>query len=234
MTRDELAAAGFDLDPAHHALLTRFVRCLMEENQRLNLTAAGSDAEVWRIHVCDSLALLPAVRSLPAARVLDLGSGGGLPGLPLACVCESAHVTLVDATRKKVAALERIIARLGLTNARAVWGRAETLAHDPACREQFNIVTARAVAALAALVEYAAGFVRVGGSCLFFKSAAGADAERASAESAACICGLAYAGTRTYRLPDESESRALVEYRKVHLLDASLPRAAGRARKRPL
>ena len=234
MTRDELRAAGFEVNEAAHARLARFVGLLLAENQKLNLTAARDAAEIWRGHVCDSLALRPALRENAVRRLLDLGSGGGLPGLPLACVCDDLEVTLLDATRKKVAALERIIAQLGLPNVRALWGRAETLAHDPAHREQYDAVTARAVATLPVLIEYAAGFVRPGGHCFFFKSAAGLWAESGEAESAAQACELEQASTLRYRLPSEPDERALVCYRKTGALRVALPRPPGRASKRGL
>lgn len=234
MTHEELRAAGYDVDAAAHERLAVFVRLLGAENARANLTGAANTRLLWRQHICDSLALLQAARGLAAGRLLDLGSGGGLPGLPLACVCPLLDVTLVDATRKKVAALRRMIARLGLPNARAVWGRAETLAHDPAYREQFDAVTARAVAALPALIEYAAGFVRPGGACWFFKSLAGADEERPVAESAARTCRLTPGRVERYRLPGDTDDRGIVIYAKEGVLPPELPRAPGRARKRPL
>jgi 16S rRNA (guanine527-N7)-methyltransferase len=234
MTREELSAAGGTVNEAAYARLAHFVQVLLAENRKLNLTAAGDEAEVWRGHVCDSLALLPAVREHNVQRLVDIGSGGGLPGLPLACVCEGLDVTLVDATRKKVAALERIITQLDLAHAQAVWGRAETLAHEAAYREQFDAATARAVATLPVLIEYAAGFVRPGGHCWFFKSAAGLHEEAGPAESAARACRLTPAGSICYTLPGERDERVLVYYRKDGELSAELPRRAGRAAKRPL
>ncbi len=189
MTREELRAAGHDVGAAAYARLAEFVRLLMEENARLNLTAAKTAAEIWRGHVCDSLALAGLVSERRVQALLDLGSGGGLPGVPVACVCEGVRVTLLDATRKKVDAAARMIARLGLSNATALWGRAEVRAHAPAYRERFDAVTSRAVAELPVLLEYAAGFVRSGGECWFFKSAARAAEERAAAQAPRpCVC----------------------------------------------
>jgi 16S rRNA (guanine527-N7)-methyltransferase len=234
MTHHELAAAGYDVSAAAHARLTQFVHALLAENQALNLTAARDVAGVWRAHVCDSLALVAWIGEHRVARLLDLGSGGGLPGIPLACACAGLDVTLLDATRKKVAALERIIQSVGLEHAQAVWGRAETLAHDPAHRERFDAVAARAVATLPVLIEYAAGFVRTGGHAWFFKSQSAADTEVAQAEPAAQACKLAYADTLRYRLPGEPAERVILGYRKTSALGVELPRRAGRAQKRPL
>ena len=234
MTQRELLAAGFDVSDAAHARLTRFVELLLEENELVNLTAAGDSAEVWRGHICDSLMLLPVVRAHAVTRVLDLGTGGGLPGLPLACVSARVDVTLVDATRKKVAAVRRIVSTLALTNARAVWGRSELLAHIASFREQYDAITARAVATLPVIIEYAAGFVRPGGHCWFFKSAEGERQESALAESAARVCQMEYVDSLPYRLPGEATARVLMHFRKVGRLGPELPRRPGRATKRPL
>ena len=234
MKRSELESAGFDVSEVAYARLARFVQLLLEENEKLNLTAVHDEVEAWRVHVCDSLMLLPVVRSHNVRRLLDLGTGGGLPGLPLACVTGRVDVTLIDATRKKVVAVRHMIARLGLDNARGVWGRAELLAHLPAYREQYEAVTARAVASLPVLLEYAAGFVRPRGHCWFFKSAAASGPEGAMAESAARACQLAYVDELPYRLRGEDEDRVLMHYSKVGKLGPDLPRRPGKPTKRPL
>ena len=170
MTHAELLAAGYDVGAASYERLARYVSLLLAENRRVNLTSVDNQQDVWVAHVCDSLVLLPLIKAAGAQSLLDLGTGGGLPGLPLACVCGGLQVTLLEATRKKLAAVERIAGALRLENVRFAWGRAETLAHDAAYRERFDAVTSRAVAELRVLVEYASGFVRVGGQCWFFKT----------------------------------------------------------------
>lgn len=234
MTLADLRAAGFELSEPAHSRLAHFVHLLLEENQKLNLTAARDETQVWREHICDCLMLLAPLREQNVGSLLDIGSGGGLPGLPLACACENLDVTLLDATRKKTAATDRIIAQLNLHNARTLWGRAETLAHDPAYRERFDAVTARALATLPVLIEYAAGFVRAGGHGWFFKSAAGLGAESLPAESAARACQLLPAGVTYYRLPGDQDERPLVYYRKHGVLNPDLPRRPGRATRRAL
>ncbi len=223
-----------ELGQETHALLARLVRALLDENQRVNLTGARSETEMWTRHICDSLVLLPLLPTCAGTRLLDLGSGGGLPGLPLACVRPDLHVTLLDATKKKVEAVQRIVAALPLPNATAICGRAETVAHDSDHRERYDVVTARAVAPLPLLVEYAAGFVRPGGLACFWKTAKSLESERARAAKAARACRLTYRGVQPYCLPGGHEGCALVEYRKDGLLDTRLPRAPGHAKKHPL
>jgi 16S rRNA (guanine527-N7)-methyltransferase len=234
MTHAELLAAGFEVDAGAHARLARYVELLLEHNRRVNLTAIRAVEEAWRVHICDSLALLPLVRAAGPRKLLDLGTGGGLPGVPVACVCADVQVTLVDATRKKLAAVERMVADLGLANVRCVWGRAERLAHEPALREQFDAVMARAFAELRVLVECAAGFVRRAGWCWFFKTAGAAAEEVAAAEPAATRCALEFVENRAYRLPADVAERVIVVYRKMGVLAADLPRGPGRPAKRPL
>jgi 16S rRNA (guanine527-N7)-methyltransferase len=234
MTRDELAAAGFEVTPAIYGRLSRFVALLLRENQRTNLTAIRAAEEVWRLHVCESLALLPLVAELRPRRLLDLGTGGGVPGIPLACACDALEVTLLDATRKKLDAVQRIVSELALPGVATLWGRAETLAHDHAHRETYDVVTARAVAALPALLECAAGFVRVGGQCWFPKSPAAAAREVEAARRAADQCGLTHAETRCFTLPNGGGQRVTVVYLKRQPLRPDLPRPPGRPAKRPL
>ena len=234
MTHAELLAAGFEIDAAAYERLRRFVERLRRENRRLNLLSPRAAAEIWPAHVCDSLALLPLVRPSQPTRLLDLGTGGGLPGVPLACADPLLHVTLLDATRKKVDAVGRICSELGFENVATIWGRAETLAHDPTYRESFDLVTARALAPLAALLEYAAGFARPGGHCHFFKSCQAAAQEREAARAAADACEMAYERTVVYRLPAGHGERAIVTYMKQRPLRADLPGPPGRAGRKSL
>ena len=214
MTQAEMTAAGFDLDQSAHARLSRFVELLLEENTKLNLTAIRDADKVWPLHICDSLAIAPLIASAGAKRIIDLGSGGGVPGIPLACANPSLQVTLLDSTRKKIAALERIIAGIKLPNISTQWGRAEELAHEPDFRESFDGLTARAVAALPLLIEYAAGFVRTGGRCWFSKSC-DVENEIAAAAKSAKACRLQLVKSHRFSLPGEHGERLILEYEKT-------------------
>ncbi len=235
MDNTALATAGFAVPPDVHARLERFLTVLLEENSKVNLTAIRTLERAWPLHICDSLGLLPLLQAEPRPRtILDLGSGPGIPGIPLAIAMPDVQVTLLDATRKKVAAAERIIASLELPNVTAVWGRAETRGHEPELRERFDVVVSRALGALPFLCEYAAGFVAVGGQCLFMKSVDGARGEVDQATQAARVCSLESIGYSEYSLPDPHGERVVVVYQKTGPLSRRLPRSPGAARKRPL
>ncbi|MBN2448302.1 MAG: 16S rRNA (guanine(527)-N(7))-methyltransferase RsmG [Phycisphaerae bacterium] len=234
MTLAELAAAGFELSADEHARLDRYVRLLLDENTRLNLTGTRDAADFWRAHVCDSLALLPLIGEREPRTLLDLGTGGGLPGIPLACVCPELSVTLMDSTQKKLVALERVIAALELENAVTLCGRAEALAHDPKHRESFDAVVVRAVGDLRICIEYAAGFVKPGGQAWFYRSCQSAEQDVTPAEHAASRCRMTRVETRIYALPGPHGERAFVIYRKDRDLPKSLPRAVGKPKLQPL
>src|SRR5438132_2102852 len=133
----------------------RYRQELLDWNTRINLTAITDPEEVLIKHFLDSLSLL-SVYDKPRARLLDIGSGAGFPGLPLKIVRPQWEVVLLEATGKKVTFLQHMIETLQLEGVEAVHGRAEELAHNEAFRASFDVVTARAVASLPTLLEYAA------------------------------------------------------------------------------
>lgn len=141
--------------------LQRYARLLLDWNRRVNLTGAGSMAELDR-HLADAENLLNLDWS-GVESVIDIGSGGGLPAIPLALRLQRVLFTLVEADRRKAAFLQHVAGTLGLPNVAVAADRAELLAHDPAYRERFDRATARAAAPPAVLLELALPFIRVGG-----------------------------------------------------------------------
>lgn len=143
---------GLDLKP-HLEAFSRLYALLQEASGKVNLTALRGEEEVVVKHFLDSLTLLRLPLWQGPLRVLDLGTGAGFPGLPLKIVRPELELVLVDATRKKVAFVERAIEVLGLKGARALWGRAEVLAREAGHREAYARAVARAVAPLCVLSE---------------------------------------------------------------------------------
>src|SRR5215470_5725118 len=156
---------GLELNEQELEQFLRYREELLEWNTRINLTAITDPEEVLLKHFLDSLSLL-LVYDRPAARLLDIGAGAGFPGLPLKIARPPWHIVLLEATGKKVTFMRHVIETLQLENVVAVHGRAEELAHDAGYRASFDVVTARAVASLPTLLEYAAPFCRVGGQII--------------------------------------------------------------------
>jgi 16S rRNA (guanine527-N7)-methyltransferase len=149
-----LAALGLDLDPDARAAIDGHVRLLLAWTPAINLTAIREPAEVATGHVLDSLTGLRILRARAVDRFVDLGSGGGFPGLPLAAARPARRAVLLDSIAKKVRFLVAAIGATGLDDrVETLTARAEGLAADPAHRERWPAVTARAVAPLAELVE---------------------------------------------------------------------------------
>jgi 16S rRNA (guanine527-N7)-methyltransferase len=160
--RDLLPPGFADAAEAH-------VRLLLEANARVNLTRVVEPAEVARFHLLDALAALPLLDASGAAQAIDLGSGGGVPAIPLALARPDVAWILVDSIGKKAVLLEGFVAELGLPNVRVSAARAEDLGRDRRHRERYDVATARACAALPVLVELALPLVRVEGQLLAWK-----------------------------------------------------------------
>lgn len=194
-------------------------------------TTIREPAAALDVHVADSLTGLEVAQLREAASIADLGSGAGFPGLVLAIAMPGASVDLIEATRRKVEVIERLAAAAGVT-IRALPVRAE----EWAAREgagAYEAVTARALAALPVLVEYAAPLLRLGGTFVGWKGARD-PAEEADGAAAARIAGLELVEIRPVSPYPASEQRHLYVYSKVRETPERLPRRAGMAAKRPL
>jgi 16S rRNA (guanine527-N7)-methyltransferase len=227
---------GIVLTDRHLAAFEACFDSLVAWNERFNLTAITDWQGVLIRHFLDSLSCLKALppATLEAgARVIDVGTGAGYPGIPLKIVCPAMRLTLLEATHKKVGFLEHLIARLGLSDVRAIHGRAEEMGHDPAHREQYDWAVARAVARMATLAEYLLPLARVGGAILSQK---GEDALAEVHEAGDAIATLG--GEVRQLVPVElrglAETRHLVVVDKVAPTPEKYPRRPGVPKRRPL
>ena len=230
------APLGLALNDAQIERFARFRALLLDWNARVNLTAITDPAEIVRLHFLDSLTCmlaLPADVRARSSRLLDVGSGAGLPGLALAIARPQWRVTSLEATGKKVRFQEAVIAALGLENARVVTGRAEEAGRTPEHRGAYDIVTARALAALPTLLEYCAPFVRVGGLIIAPKKG-DLTAEIAAGTRAASLLGAHLLEPIPVTLPVLSDGRVLLVARQQRPCPPQYPRAAGAPAKRPL
>ncbi len=219
------------------AQFARYRDLLLEWNQRFNLTAITDPQEVLTKHFLDSLAFLFAIprrfKVSGTLKLLDVGSGAGFPGLPLQIAYPTWQITLLEATGKKVRFLEQVIADLGLSQARALQGRAEDLAHDPQHRAAYDLVTARALAALPTLLEYCLPFCAPGGLVIAAKKG-DISAELERSKAAASKLGGRWAALNTFSLPGLEDERALVVFQETQPALPQYPRRAGAPLKHPL
>jgi 16S rRNA (guanine527-N7)-methyltransferase len=179
-----LTEIGVSLDAAVIAALGDYLARLLAMNEHMNLTSIEDPVAAWERHILDALTLVPLLADLaPGTRIVDVGSGGGLPGIPIALARPDLAVTLVEATQKKAAFLTAVAEALGLSKVSVRAERAEQLAAGE-LHGAFSAVTARAVGKLSALVPLTAPFARSGGLVLLVK---GQRAEEEIAEAAKVI-----------------------------------------------
>ena len=224
----EIAArAGASLSDRQQALLSRFLDLLLDANTRMNLTRIVDRESAEVHHVGDSLTLL---RFIPPGswRVADVGSGGGVPGIPLAIARPDLSVLLIESTKKKASFLEGAIRELGLTNVRVSSERAEELGRSAATRESFDLVVARAVGRMEWLAEWCLPLVRKGGKMLAMKGPKAAE-ELPAAEHVIKLLGGGSPDIHRADLPG-ADNHVIVEIAKTATTPARYPRAPTAAR----
>jgi len=256
-TPEFLAAAGavgVEFERGDVERLGRYLGLLLETNRSFNLTAIKDPAQAWMRLIFDALTLVPLLADLPErGRLLDVGSGGGLPGVPLAIVMPRLDFTLLEATGKKAEFLRSIADRLHLANLTVVNDRAERAAHergskderggrDPAgpndrtgrglsgpvgLRGSFDAVTARALGPLATAAELTVPFAKVGGLILLVKGQR-AEEELADAQEALHLLHASHAATV------ETPTGRIVVLEKFHHTPKVYPRRDGEPKRTPL
>lgn len=227
------AQFGITLSPQQVRLFETYADDLREWNERVNLTAITLPEEVRVKHFLDSLSVMPAMRNQPNARVVDVGSGAGFPGLPLKIAMPAIQLTLVESVGKKAEYCRRLADRLGLQGVDVVNGRAEDVGQDATHREKYDFAVARAVAELPILAEYLLPLVKVGGCAIAQKGESG-PAEAQSARHAMALLGGALHKVSPVELPGVAETRYLILMSKQACTPEKYPRKPGIPAKKPL
>lgn len=209
-------------------------RVFLEENTKLNLSALREEDAVWIGNISDSLvALDTALFQKSDMKILDIGTGGGFPLLPLAICKPDCHFTGVDSTQKKLDAIQRMVDALDLTNVTLIAGRAEELGRDPNHRDAYDIVTARALAPLNVLLEFCAPFAKPKGHIVAWKSMKiETELQESLLARAELSCHLS--STYEYELPSDWGKRQLLFFEKLSNTDTKYPREIGLPKRKPL
>jgi len=238
MDRLELGAKklGLHLDQKQLEQFSAYYRELIDWNRRINLTTVTDYDEVQIKHFLDSLTVTLAwspQKNSAGARLIDVGSGAGMPGLPLKILFPDIRLTLLEATAKKAVFLNHLKDKLKLNNAEIITGRAEEIAHLDEYREGFDIVLARAVAPLPALAELSLPFLKLGGSFIAQKKGA-IEREIHRASKAIENLGGSLRGVVAIDLEEFPDERRLVVIEKISPTPPKYPRRPGIPAKRPL
>ncbi len=235
---ERVEALGVSFAPGEVERLGRYLALLLDANTRMNLTAIRDADEAWDRHVLDALTIVPVLADLPEApEIIDVGSGGGIPGLVLACVMPNARFTLLDATGKKCDFLRQAAATLGLDTVTVVQDRAERAGQDRGertgagrqggHRARYDAVVSRAVGRAATLLELTVPLAKVGGLIVLTKGQK-ADEELAEARQTLHMLHAAHAGTV------DTPTGRLVVIEKLRDTPKAYPRGDGEPKKAPL
>ena len=208
-----------------------YMNLLLEWNEKINLTAITEMDDVILKHFIDSITILKNLKENDS--IIDVGTGAGFPGIPVAIMNSNINITLLDSLNKRIMFLDEVCKKLELKNIKTIHGRAEDFGQDNKTREKYDIAVSRAVANLATLSEYLLPFVKVGGICICMK---GPDAEKEIEDAKFAIkeLGGKIEKIDNFILPDSDIERNIIIIRKIKGTPKKYPRKAGTPSKTPL
>lgn len=231
---DWLKEKGVHLSDNQISQFETYFKILVEWNEKMNLTGITDREQVYSKHFYDSLSVSFFTDMKDISNIADIGSGAGFPSIPLKIAFPHLKVTIVDSLNKRIHFLNHLASELKLSEVTCIHGRAEDIARQKEHRDQYDLVTARAVARLAVLNEFCLPFVRVQGNFIAMK---GSEVEEELEEAAYSLKELKgkYVHTHRFELPDqEASKRHLIVIQKTAATSAKYPRKAGTPLKTPL
>lgn len=226
-----IAHFEIDIDSAAFDRLDKFAELLVETNKSFNLTAITEPDDVTVKHFADCLAIFKYAHIPENAKIIDVGTGAGFPGLVLKLARPDINMTFLDSTRKKLGFIEQVLSAVEL-DGEILHMRAEEAAQLSKYRETFDFATARAVAALPVLAEYCLPFVKCGGSFISMKSA-DSDEEISSADKAIGVLGGKLESNTVFNLV-ENMPRRIIIIKKNSQTPTKYPRPSAQIAKKPL
>ncbi len=219
-------------NPQQKQLWQQFYEEILSTNQYLNLTRITTPEDFWEKNIWDSVApVLPY--DLSNKKVIDIGTGGGFPGIPLAIIFPQAEFTLMDSTAKKIKFIEQTAQKLGLNNVKTVINRAEIIGQDKEYRDKFDLALIRAVAAMAVCLEYSLPLLKKGGISILYRGEWQVEEEKIINQVAEQLGGKIIKITNK-NTPINNYTRHCIYVEKIANTPAQFPRTVGKPTKQPL
>ncbi|MBS4196563.1 16S rRNA (guanine(527)-N(7))-methyltransferase RsmG [Lederbergia citri] len=228
-----LGEKGIQLNSNQLSMFERYYELLVEWNEKMNLTAITDKEEVYLKHFFDSVTATFYIDFTKPVKMCDVGAGAGFPSIPIKICFPEIDLSIVDSLNKRITFLEHLSSELGLKNTHFYHDRAETFARKPEFREQFDIVTARAVARMSVLSELCLPLVKEGGQFVAMK-AANAEEELKAADRALKQLGGKLSTVHSFTLPIEESNRNIIVISKNKKTPNKYPRKPGTPNKLPL
>lgn len=224
---------GLDYISGAEEKICKLHSLLNSGNLKMSLTTITEPHQFITEHVIDSLAPMHQGIVNPKDKIIDIGTGAGFPGLPLAICSPSVEITLVDATLKKTKWLESTCRNLGLPNTKVIWARAEELAREREHRGKYNLAVVRAMGKISIIMECAIPFLQIGGTLVIYKGPKVENEIEVGAKAASQLGGEIIEVQR-FLLPTTKITRSLVIVKKIRETPSKYPRRPGIPKKRPL
>lgn len=231
--KDIFTNEGYELNDDQISKFQQFYDLLEEWNYKIDITKIVDEEEVYIKHFLDSLLITKAGYFEKNQNIIDIGTGGGFPGIPLKIYNDKLSFVLLDSLKKRINFLDTVVEDLKLENVVPLHGRAEEIARKEGMREEFDIATSRAVAPMQTLLEYCLPFVKVGGYFIAMKGPNYKE-ELNLSKGAINLLGGLLDKVIEYELPLELGSRSLIIIKKIKATPHRFPRAGGKPRNNPL
>ncbi len=233
MLKEGAQQLGIELNTEQIELFQTYLAELKSWNKKVNLTSVTTDNKIISKHFLDSISCFVSKRIRPSSKVVDLGAGAGLPGVPLKIACPPLYLTLIDSSKKKSNFLKFLVKKLNLDNTQVICQRVEEFAKESSNRESYDIVVARAVSPLPVLLEYSLPLLKLGGALVAQKGKEG-ERELEQGAKAASLLGGKIEKVQRVDVPFLGGERHLVIVEKQSATPWNFPRRTGVPSKKPL